>query len=97
LQYLPSDEEISSMQDWLSKAFEYAKRLPVSMDDLVKAIETNKLVDHELSAYFGHPVKVRGLIYWLRRTQAANVGARALQMLSDRAGQYDVKAMLAPP
>jgi hypothetical protein len=67
------------------------------MDDLVQAIETNKIADHSVEAYCGHSVKVRGLIQWLRRAQGVDVSERLLPLLTDDTEPYDVAVMLGEP
>jgi hypothetical protein len=90
----PSDEDVASMRDWLDRAFAYARRLPSSMDGLMRAIEANKIADHNVEAYLGHPVKVRGFVQWLRRTRGVDLGDSLLPLLSDRTDPYDVHVML---
>jgi len=93
----PSDEDVRAIQVWLERVFEYARRLPASMADLLAAIEMNKIADHDLSSYRGHSVKVRGFVQWLRRTHGIDVSERLLPMLTDRTDPYDVEVMLGEP
>jgi hypothetical protein len=67
------------------------------MNDLMAAIEANRIADHEVWAYLGHPVKVRGLVDWMRRAHGVDVGGRLLPLLSDRTDPYDVQTMLGRP
>jgi len=85
------------MAEWLDRAFEYAKRLPSSMESLIAAIESARMVDHTVEGYFGHPVKVRGFVEWLRRTHGVDVGGELLPGLDPRTEPYDVDAMLGRP
>jgi len=92
----PSDQDVAAVKDWLDRVFDYAKRLPSSLDSLVAAINANKIADHNVEAYLGHPVKVRGFVQWLRREHGIDIGDRLLPLLSDRTEPYDVRAMLGP-
>ena len=89
-----SVQDAASVREWLDRAFEYARRLPSSIDSLVAAIEANRIVDHILEAYLAHPVRVRGLLQWLRREHGVSLEERVLPLLSDRTGLYDVQMML---
>ena len=93
----PSDQEVADMAEWLDRAFEYAKRLPSSMESLIAAIESTRMVDHTVESYLGHPVKVRGFVEWLRRTHGVDVGGELLPGLDPRTEPYDVDAMLGRP
>jgi hypothetical protein len=90
----PSDEDVALVREWLDRAFEYAKRLPSSVTSLVASIEANRIVDHSVEAYVGHPVKVRGFADWLRRVHGVEVGERLFPLLSDRTEPYDLDIML---
>lgn len=90
----PSAEDIAALGEWFDRAFEYAKRLPSSMDSLVAAIEANRIADHDVGAYHGHPVKVRGFVDWLRRARGVDLGPKLLPLLPDRTEPYDVNVML---
>jgi hypothetical protein len=92
----PSDQDVASVEAWLDRAFEYAKRLPSSLPALVTAIVANRIADHPLEFYLGHPVKVRGLVQWLLRVHDVDVRERVLPLLSDRTEPYDVNVMLGP-
>ncbi len=86
------------MQDWLGRVFDYAKRrLPSGVPALVSAFDAGRIADHSVEAYLGHPVKVRGLVGWLRRARGIDVGERVLPLLGGRTEPYDVSAMLGPP
>lgn len=86
------------MRDYLGQAFEYAKqRLPFSLERLVAAIEADKIGDHAVWAWFGHPVKVWGFVQWLHRTHGIDVSAHVLPTLTDRTDPYDVQVMLGEP
>jgi hypothetical protein len=94
----PSDEDVAELKDYLDRSFEYAKRrLPSNIDSLVAAIEADKIGDHPVWFYLGHPVKVRGFVQWLRRTHGVDVGDRLLSGLDDETEPYDVKVMLDAP
>jgi hypothetical protein len=93
----PAEEDIAAVQDWLDRVFDYAKRLPPSVPALVAAIEANKIADHNVEAYLGHPVKVRGLVEWLHRNHGVDLRSRVLPLLSDRTEPYDLNIMLGPP
>jgi len=93
----PSGEDVAAMQDWFGRVFAYAKRLPSSMPDLIGAIAEDNIDGEALWAYFGHPVKVRGFVEWMRRTRGVNVAAKMLRQLEDRTDPYDVAAMLDDP
>lgn len=96
-QNLPGDEDIAAVRDWLDRVFDYAnRRLPSSVAALAAAIEANKIADHNVEAYLGHPVKVRGLVGWLRRVHGVDVSGRVLPLLGDRTEPYDVSVMLDP-
>ena len=91
----PSAEDVAALGEWFDRVFEYAsRRLPSSMDSLVAAIEANRIADHDVGAYHGHPVKVRGFVDWLRRTHAVDLGPRLLPLLPNRTEPYDVSVML---
>lgn len=91
----PSDQHVAAMQGWLVQVFDYARRrLPSSMTSLVAAVEADRIADHPIWAYLGHPVKVRGFVEWLRRTQGVDVGEHVLPLLDDRTEPYDVRVML---
>jgi hypothetical protein len=92
----PSEPEVSDMTAWLDRAFEYARLLPSSMEDLIAVIDSTRIVDQTLESYLGHPVKVRGLVAWLFRTQGVDVSGRLLPLLPDRTDPYNVDAMLGP-
>jgi hypothetical protein len=92
----PSDRDVAAVQDWLDRAFVYARSLPANMPGLIAAIEANHIGDHEVWAYLGHPVKVRGFVGWLSRAKGVDLGARLLPLLSDRTEPYAVNAMLGP-
>jgi hypothetical protein len=93
----PSGQDVALVEDWLDRAFDYAKRLPSNLPELVAAIEANKIADHNVEAYLGHPVKVRGLVEWLHRKHGVDVSARVLPLLSDDTEPYDLNLMLGPP
>lgn len=93
----PSDEDVGVVDSWLARVFEYAKRLPSSMDALVSAIETDKIADHNLEAYRGHSLKVCGFVRWLRRTRGVDVRERLMPLLTDQTEPYDVGVMLGEP
>jgi len=94
----PSDEDVVAVEQWLDRAFAYAaERLPHSMTDLAAAIEANRIGDHPMGFYAGHPVKVRAFVDWTRRTHGVDLGARLLPLLSDRTDPYDLKTMLGLP
>lgn len=90
----PSDQEVAKVAEWLDRAFEYAKRLPSSLESLLAAIESGRMVDHPVTHYLGHPVEVRGFVEWLHREHGVDVAARLLPGLSLRTEPYDVQAML---
>ena len=90
----PSDEDVAQVREWLDRAFEYAKRLPSSVTGLVASIEVNKIVDHNVEAYLGHPVKVRGFADWLHRVHGVELSERLFPLLSDRTEPYDLDIML---
>ena len=94
---LPSEQDIAAVRDYLDRAFEYAKRLPCSMDSLVAAIQANKIADHEVWFYCGHPVKVRRFVQWMRRVCGIDLGDRLLAGLRDETEPYDVNVMLDAP
>ncbi len=86
------------MQDWFGRVFAYAKRLPSSMPELISAISEDNIDGEGLWAYFGHPVKIRGFVEWLRRTSGStNVAKHLLPLLEDRTEPYDVNVMLDDP
>lgn len=91
----PSDQDVAEVRDYLDRAFEYARGFPSGVDDLAAAIHSDRLGEHSVEAYLGHPVKVRGFVQWLHRRHGIDVGERVLPLLTDRTGQYDVRAMLA--
>jgi hypothetical protein len=94
----PAEEDIAAVQDWLDRMFDYAKRrLPSSVAALAAAIDEDRIADHNVEFYLGHPVKVRGFVEWLRRMRGVDVGERVLPLLSDRTEPYDVNIMLGPP
>ena len=93
----PSAEDVASVEEWLDRVFDYAKRLPSSLPALVAAIEANKIGDHIVEFYLGHPVKVRGLVEWLGRTHGVDVRERVLPLLGDDTEPYDLNVMLRPP
>ena len=51
------DKDVAAVRDYIDRAFEYAKRLPSSIDSLAAAIQANKIGDHEVWFYLGHSVK----------------------------------------
>ena len=94
----PDANEVAAVQEYLDRTFAYAsQRLPSSLPSLMTAIEANRIADHTVEFYLGHPVKVRGFVEWLRRVQGVDVGDRVLPLLSDYTEPYDVNAMLGPP
>jgi len=94
----PADEDIAAVREWFDRVFDYAKRrLPSSVAALAAAVEANKIADHNVEAYLRHPVKVRGLVGWLRRTHGIDISERVLPLLGDRTEPYDVSVMLGPP
>lgn len=93
----PSNEDIGAVRNWLGRLFDYARRLPSTMDALVYAIGTGRIADHSLEAYRGHSVKLRGLVRWLHRTHGVDVSDRLLPLLTDRTEPYDVNKMLDAP
>lgn len=60
------DKDVAAVRDYIDRAFEYAKRLPSSIDSLAAAIQANKIGDHEVWFYLGHSVKVRRFVQWMR-------------------------------
>jgi hypothetical protein len=95
--YSPSEQHIAAVRDWLDRTFDYAKgRLPTSLTSLVAAIEANRIADHDVEAYLGHPLKVRGFIEWLHCVHGVDIGARIHPLLSDRTDPYDAAVMMAP-
>lgn len=94
----PAEQDIAAVQDWLDRVFDYAKRrLPSSVVALAAAINADRIADHNVEAYLGHPVKVRGFVEWLRHMRGVDVRERVLPLLSDRTEPYDVSIMLGPP
>jgi len=94
---LPSVQDIVILQDWLDCVFDYAKRLPSNLPSFAAAIEANKIADHSVEFYLGHPVKVRGLVEWLRRNHGVDLSERVLPLLGDETEPYDLSVMLGPP
>jgi hypothetical protein len=93
----PEAEDIAAVREWLDRVFDYAKRrLPSSVAALAAAVEADKLADHNVEAYLGHPVKVQGLVGWLRRIHGIDISERVLPLLGDRTEPYDVSVMLGP-
>jgi 23S rRNA A2030 N6-methylase RlmJ len=90
-------EDVASVRDYLDRLFEYAKRLPRSIDGLVAAIQSNKIIDHEVWFYCGHPVKVRRFVQWMHHVHGVELGDRLLAGLSDETEPYDLKVMLEAP
>jgi hypothetical protein len=90
----PSPQDVAAVRDYLDRAFEYAKRLPRSIDNLVAAIQANKIGDHEVWFYCGHSVKVRRFVQWMRRVHGVDLGDRLLAGLDDETEPYDVRVML---
>ena len=90
----PPDQDAVAVVDWLDRAFQYAKQLPSSVDSLAAAIEANRIADHPVESYLGHPVKVRGFIGWPRRVHSIDLSGRVLPLLSNRTEPYDVQVML---
>jgi hypothetical protein len=90
----PSPQDVANVRDYLDRAFEYAKRLPSSIDSLAAAIQANKIADHEVWFYLGHSVKVRRFAQWMRLVHGVDLGDRLLTGLDDETEPYDVKVML---
>ncbi len=93
----PSPQDVAAVRDYLERTFEYAKRLPSSIDGLTAAIQANKIGDHEVWFYLGHAVKVRRFVEWMRRVRGIDLGDRLLAGLGDETEPYDVKVMLDAP
>jgi hypothetical protein len=96
----PSLQDVASLSEWFDRVFEYARGLPSSIESLVAAVEANKIGDHKVNAYRGHPLKVGALVQWMQRAHGADLGPELLPHLSDRTDPYDPSVMLddgAPP
>jgi hypothetical protein len=93
----PSPQDVAAVRDYLDRAFEYARRLPRSIESLAAAIQANKIGDHAVWFYRAHPVKVRRFVQWMRRVHGLDLGDRLLAGLADRTEPYDVKVMLDAP
>jgi hypothetical protein len=90
----PLPPDVDAVRGYLDRTFEYAKRLPSSMETLVAAIQANKIGDHEVWFYRGHSVKVRRFVQWMRRVHGVDLGDRLLAGLDDETEPYDVRVML---
>jgi hypothetical protein len=93
----PSSEDVAEMREWFGKVFDHAKCWPHSMEGLVSSITGNDMGGEELWAITGHPVKVRGLVQWLRRAHGVDVAKHLLPLLRSGTDPYDVSVMLDDP